>query len=98
MTTLVMNGGIAMALVKCLTVGLASFAASRSLAFDTFLIVFQLEISTLLVFKIEIGLYSRAIADLHSTNKPKHSMFLFRISPPTFELLCKITMSSRRGA
>ena len=69
-----------MALVKYLTVGLVSFAASRSSAFDTFLIVFQLEISTLLVFKIEIGLYFREIADLPSPNKPKHSMFLFRMS------------------
>ena len=36
MTALVMNGGIVMALAKCLIVGLASFATSRSSTFVTF--------------------------------------------------------------
>ena len=43
MTALVMKGGIAMALVKCLIVGLASFATSRSSAFVTCLLCSNLE-------------------------------------------------------
>ena len=80
--------------MKCLIVGLASFAASRSSAFDTDLIVFQLGISTSLDFKIETSLYFSGIANLPLPNKPKHSMFSFMISPPTFVLLCRITISS----
>ena len=74
-TAFVMSRWIVMALVKYFIVRLASFAALRSSSFVTDLIVFQLGISTSLAFKIETGLYVKGIADVHSPNKPKHSMF-----------------------
>ena len=84
--TSVMKGGNGIALVKCMTTGIASRAPWRPAGVETALIVVQLGASTSFIVRIDFGQNFTGMADSPNPDRPKNSMRGFKRSPPTLEI------------
>ena len=84
--TSVRNGGRGMALVRKVTLGMASFAAFRPTGVVTALMVAQLGASISLIVRIDLGQNLTGTADSPNPDSPKYSTRGFSRSPPTLEI------------